>query len=262
MYISVSLRWGCRKMSWVLPCSIDLAQQHIDALLAGPRGLAHVVGHDDDRIFFPQVVDQRLDGLRSLGVQGRAGLVHQDHPRLERQQRAMHSFCCCSSVSSVALACSLSLTSFHRKTSSSADCDQLVAAGAVERVALGVHVQAEQHVFVDRDRQRIGPLKHHAHGFAQFGQRNVGVVDVLAQDRDFAGRLDVAVPLVDAVEAAQQAGLAAARGTDQRRHARVANVDFDVLEGLEISVPEIQAARLDAVLRRVERGHQPMFPVT
>ena len=56
-------------------------------------------------------------------------------------------------------------------------------------------------------------------------QRDVGVVDVLAEDGDFAGGGDVAVALVDAVEAAQQRGLAAARRTDQRRDDARLDVD-------------------------------------
>ena len=95
--------------------------------------------------------------------------------------------------------------------------------------------QAEDHIFIDRDRQRVGPLENHAHGLAQLDERDVGVVDVLAQDLDLARGFDVAVALVDAVEAAQQGGLAAARRADQRGDQTLPDVEDDVVQRLELA---------------------------
>ena len=67
-------------------------------------------------------------------------------------------------------------------------------------------------------------MKHHADAFAQFAERYILVKDILAQDRDFPRGGDVAIPFVDAIETAQQGGLAAARRTDQSGH----HAPFDV----------------------------------
>ena len=64
----------------------DLAEQHENALVAGPAGLRHVVRDDDDRVFPAQTVHQALDRRGAFGVERRARLVHQDHARLEGQQ--------------------------------------------------------------------------------------------------------------------------------------------------------------------------------
>src|SRR5262249_31344880 len=42
-------------------------------------GLLHVVGDDDDRVAVPELVHELLDPGRRYGVEGRAGLIHQEH---------------------------------------------------------------------------------------------------------------------------------------------------------------------------------------
>ena len=73
-----------------------------------------------------------------------------------------------------------------------------------------MEAQAEDDVFVHGNRQRVGALEDHADPLAQFDEGHIRVVNVLAEDFDFALGGDVVVALVDAVEAAQQRGLAAA----------------------------------------------------
>ena len=102
-----------------------------------------------------------------------------------------------------------------------------------------MRADAEQHVFVNRDGQRIGALEHHADRLAKRAQRDVGVVDIFAQHADFASRLDVAVPLVDPVEASQERCFAAARRTDQGCDDARLDRDFHVFEGLKVAVPEV-----------------------
>src|ERR1700749_2247122 len=51
-----------------------------------PRGLLHVVRDDDDRVAALQLADQILDRQRRHRVEGRAGLVHQQHLRLDRDR--------------------------------------------------------------------------------------------------------------------------------------------------------------------------------
>ena len=53
---------------------------------------------------------------------------------------------------------------------------------------------------------------------------------------------DVAVALVDAVEAAQQRRLAAAARADERGDLAVLDVDADADERLEVAVPELDVA--------------------
>ena len=62
---------------------------------------------------------------------------------LSGSSRAMHSFCCCSSVRCVALRCRPSLTSSHSATSRQRRLDQLVELTPRQLARAGVHPQAE-----------------------------------------------------------------------------------------------------------------------
>ena len=62
-----------------------------------------------------------------------------------------------------------------------------------------------------------------------------------AEDGYFAGRGHVAVALVDAVEAAQQRGFAAARGADQRRDDARLDIDRHILQRLELAIPQVES---------------------
>src|SRR5215472_18410485 len=54
--------------------------------VADPRGLLHVVRDDDDRVPRLDVPHQVLDGAGRDRVERRAGLVHEDHVRLDGER--------------------------------------------------------------------------------------------------------------------------------------------------------------------------------
>src|SRR5687768_15681760 len=64
----------------------DLAEEHVDAFLARPPGLSHVMGHDHDGVLFLEAGHQLLDPPGGLRIERRAGLVHEDHLRLQREE--------------------------------------------------------------------------------------------------------------------------------------------------------------------------------
>ena len=76
--------------------------------------------------------------------------------------------------------------------------------------------QAEDHVFVDRLRERIVFLEHHAHPLAQGNHLHGGIVETGPVDADVALVTDALDEVVHAVEVAQQGGFPAAGRTDQR----------------------------------------------
>ena len=122
-----------------------------------------------------------------------------------------------------------------------------------------MNVVAEQHVVPNRDRQRVGALEHHANLLAHLHQLNVIVVDVLAQHFDGAIDAHVAQPLVDAINAAQEGGLSAAGGPDQRGNDALLDVQVDVEQCLEGPVPEVQLVGPDG-RRLVKLVHYPKRP--
>ncbi len=166
----------------------------------------------------------------------------------------MHSFCCCSSVSSVAFSRRRSLTASHRSTSRSDDSTSWSSRSRRTSRDAELHRDPEDHVVVDGNRQRIRPLEHHADRLAQLGEVHVRIVDVLAENANLARGPHAAVALVEPVRAAQERRLAAARGTDQRGDDAVPDVDGDVLQRLEVAVPEVQVPGLDAEVVRGRVG--------
>lgn len=65
-----------------------------------------------------------------------------------------------------------------------------------------MHLGAEEDVPADRERQRVGPLKHHAELFADLHQLDAIAEDVVAHDFDRAGGANVAEALDDPIDAA------------------------------------------------------------
>src|SRR3972149_5436600 len=61
----------------------QLAHEEEGDLVGDARRLLHVVGHNGDRVFFAQVLDQLLDLRGGHRVQRGARFVHQEHFRLD-----------------------------------------------------------------------------------------------------------------------------------------------------------------------------------
>src|SRR3954451_25260046 len=57
----------------------ELAREHERRGISHARRLLHVVGDDDDRVALLELFDELLDLQRRHRVEGRAGLVHEDH---------------------------------------------------------------------------------------------------------------------------------------------------------------------------------------
>src|SRR3954447_3158255 len=64
----------------------QLPVEHERRPIGHARGLLHVVGDDHDRVALLEVADELLDAQRGHRIQGRAGLVHQDHVGLDRER--------------------------------------------------------------------------------------------------------------------------------------------------------------------------------
>ena len=124
----------------------------------------------------------------------------------------MHSRCCWPPESANADCLSLPLTS-----SQSAALTQRLLDDVVEALAPAVDARAERDVVVDRLRERVRLLEHHADAAAHLDR-------VDARRRRGRGRgtrcdptpAAPAIEIVHAVERAQERALAAARRTDQR----------------------------------------------
>ena len=101
--------------------------------------------------------------------------------RLERQQPGDAQLLLLLEGEAVAFRCKAVLDVVPERHFGQRRLDELVELRRVRPPVRVVHPHAEQDVLVDRDRQRVGPLKHHAHRLAQLAEADVGIVDVLAR---------------------------------------------------------------------------------
>ena len=101
-------------------------------------------------------------------------------------------------------------------------------------------------VVIDRHRERVGLLEHHAHALAQQVYVAV-VVDVLAVQTDVARDLAALNQIVHAVERAQQGGLAAAGRADKGRDLVGLDIQINIVQGMEIPVVEVHVLDLNFI---------------
>ncbi len=107
-------------------------------------------------------------------------------------------------------------------------------------VAHALQPQAVHHVFMNRFRERVRPLEHHAHPPPQ---RHV---DLRTGDRravQLQLALDAAVvhQIVHAVETAQQRRFTAARGADQGRHPVFRDTQRNIVQHLFVAIKQVEA---------------------
>ena len=94
-------------------------------------------------------------------------------------------------------------------------------------------------------REQVEALEHDADVAAQGVDIDAGAADPVVVQADLA-----ALDRLEAVDAAQQGGLAAARGADQADHLMRLDVEVDALQHLDGAVALVDVLDLD-------QGHQP-----
>jgi len=225
------------------------AHEHEYALLAGASRLGHVVGDDEDSVAAAQFPDQLFYRGGALGIEGRTGLVHQQQRGLHRQQAGDAQLLLLLQGQLGGLAPEPVLERVPQQHGAQGLLDDLLLATPPHARAAVVQAVAEQDVVADGDGQGVGALEHHAHLLAHLDQLHRRVVDVARHHLDAALDAHVTQALIDAVDAAQQGGLAAPGGADQGGDQALADRQVHLVQGLEGAVPEVEPLGADGVLR-------------
>src|SRR5690606_39169384 len=218
----------------------QLAQVEIGGAPGNPRRLLHGVGDDGDGVVLGQLGDQLLDARGGDGIEGRAGLVHEDHLGADGDGAG--------DAQALLLAAGKAGAGLVE-----AILDLVPEAGALEAVlddfvevalAVGEAVEARPvgDVLEDRLGEGIGLLKHHAHPGAQRHHVHPAGVDVLVVEDEGARHPADVDGVVHAVQGAQEGGFATARGADHGDHLVLADVDADVEDRLLVAVENIHVA--------------------
>ena len=219
--------------------------------------LLHVVGDDGDGVVAPQFVDQFLDLGGRDRIERRAGLVEQDHFRLDRHGAGDAQALLLAAGQAEAAGVELVLDLVPDRRAAQRLFDPLVHIGLAE---LLVEPDAEGDIVVDRHRERRRLLEHHADAGAQAVDVQLG--DRGCSRRRAAPRLSARWPrieVVHAVEHAQQRRLAAARRADEGRRLVGVERHADRFQRLGLAVEEIEILGPDIfsgelVARRPERS--------
>jgi len=220
----------------------EVALEHEGGGVGNAGGLLHVVGDDNDRVVLAELGDEVLDRGGGLGVQRRAGLVHQQGRGVDGQgSRDAQALLLTAGESDGRLVQPV-LDFVPQRGGAEGLLDDVVQVGLAEFV---VQARAEGDVVVDGLGEGVWLLEDHADVSAELDDVVAGVEDVVAVDLDGAldaGRVDL---VVHAVDPPQEGGFAAARWPDERGDFPRGHVEVKVDQGLEGAVPRIDATNPD-----------------
>ena len=192
---------------------------------------------DDDRHLGRQLGHQILDLRDGRGVDGGAGLVHQEDIGLHRKHARD--------------AQTLLLTARERQTILVELIGYLFPeVGALERffhdvieVAFASHAlqtRAKGDIIVDGFGKRVGLLKNHAHAATEVDRVDALGIDIVAVERH--GALDARTldQVIHAVDAAQKRRLTAARRANEGGDGVFGDVEVEPRQRMKVTVPKVE----------------------
>ena len=204
------------------------------------------MGDDDDRVVRLELGDEVLDGERGDGVQGGAGLVHEQDGGLDRDGAGDAQALLLAAGQPQPRPVEAVLDLVPQVGPAQGGLHQVVGVGLLDAAVVEAH--AGQDVLGDGHRgERVGPLEDHADGAAHLDGVDAGFVEVDAVDNDLALDAGAGDGLVHAVEGAQEGGLPAAGGADEGGDGLGLDDDVDVLHGQEVAVVDVLADDVDAL---------------
>ena len=188
---------------------------HLDAEerrhVGDARRLLHVVRDDRDRVVALELVDEIFDARRRDRIERRRRLVHEDHVGLdcERARDAESLLLAAGEAERVLLEAVLHLVPERGMSEHALDA-------LVEILLHAEHARPEGDVVVDRLRERIRLLEHHADPTPNLDLVDLGRVQVTAVVEDLPVDLRAGDLVVHPVQAADERALPAARRPDER----------------------------------------------
>jgi len=223
----VSLRAGVGRRSKQLRCLGVLDQssiQHECCKVTGPRRLLHVVRHDRHRAAVFQVKHQLLDFRRCHRIERRARLVEQQDLGIDGESARDTKPLLLASGKRECRFVQGSLASSHNAAGAScARPDRLAALVAIDS-------QPVSHVFENRFRKWIRPLKNHADSPPQ--PHNIHLRDVLPSRRISPTTRVLRIVSFIRFSVRRKVDFPQAGWTDQCRHAVLGNFQVQSEDGL------------------------------
>src|SRR5690349_2340877 len=219
---------------------------HEGGEIRGACCLLHVVRYDGDRIVLLQLVDQLFDLGSRDRIEGRAWLVEENDFRPDGDGASNAKALLLPAGKAQAACRKLVLHLLPEGCTLQGLLD-----AAVEFCLRGLFVKphAEGDVLVDRHRKRRRFLENHADLGAKQIEILIRFQNILAIQKHFSLSTLVRIKIVDAVEGAQQRGLAAAGRADEGSHLLLVKIDAVALESTRFAIIEIQPAYRDLLFQ-------------
>ena len=211
--------------------------------LRNARRLLHRVGDDDDAVVLPQLVDQLLDLGRGDRIERRAGLVHQDHLRVDGNGAGDAQALLLAARQAGAGLVQAILDLFPQAgllRGSSARSPRGPPSNGSGRGCAGRRRRSRRSTWgtdlASGTPCRRGPAA---------APRRARVVDVLVIDGDLARHAANRNRVVHAVDAAQERRLAAAGRTDEGHHAAIGMSTDTSFSALLVAVIDVDISGTD-----------------
>src|SRR6185312_14096752 len=205
--------------------------------------LLHVMRHDDDRELALELIQQFLDVLRGDRVERGRRLIEQQYLWIVGQRARDAEALLLAARQSERARTQAILHFIPERGPSERALDEIVELPAPSET---VDAGTERDVVVDRFRERIPALEHHAHALSQRDDVRVGAVDVSAVEQDLALVLRTRNECVEPVDRPEQLRLAVARRTDERHDRARCDAQRDVRQRALWPVIEREVADLNA----------------
>jgi len=123
---------------------------------------------------------------------------------------------------------------------------------------------SEKDILPYGDRQGIGPLENHSNLFANLYHFHIRTEDIFSHHIDVTGNPYIIETFVDAINGAQEGTLAATGRADHRSDHALFDIQINIKQCLEGSIPEVQLPGTDGQVFFCARVllHQPNLPST
>jgi hypothetical protein len=224
------LRLGEQRVGQVALDQLALVEER--RVAGDPGRLLHVVSDDHDGVPLLELVNELFDADGGDRVEGRAGLVHQQHLGLEGERAGDAESLLLAAGQAGARAVEDVLDLFPQRGLPERLLDPAVR---VVDLRLGEPQTGEDVVANRRHGKRIGLLEHHADPATQAHRVHGGRVDVGAVEQDATFHARARGHLVHTIEAPHERRFAAARRADDGSHAPLDDRQRDAADGLRLA---------------------------
>ena len=224
----------------------QITKQEECCLIGDTHSLLHIVSNDDNRIFFLQICHKILDLGSTDRVKSTGWLIHQQYFRIT---------CKCSCNAQTLLLAAGKTKGTLLETVLQFIKDRRILQSLFNDfvqhllIADTMNARAIGNVVIDTHREWVWLLEHHANPLAEHIDIEVSVIDVFPVQQNLSFNAAPLDQVIHAVQRAQKRTFAASGRTDECGDFVWFNLYIDIVQCMEVTVPEIHILNTDLTHR-------------